>query len=207
MSKCGDTGIRLAETVGSILSACSLNGIHTLKKKDGAFFNAGIRLCLPDEIDAIAGLQDRVYEHIGNKKNFVLTTREELTESLSRDVCLGVYDGEKLIAFTLMVINRDTARNLGFSLGYERQKCLKCVTNDTTFVDPDYQGYGIQRRLLEIKNAIAEKLGAEEVLATVSPENAFSLRNIISEGFEVVSEKNMYGGYRRYIVRKKIRPH
>ena len=54
---------------------------------------------------------------------------------------------------------------------------------------------------------IAEKLGAEEVLATVSPENAFSLRNIISEGFEVVSEKNMYGGYRRYIVRKKIRPH
>ncbi len=205
MSQYKGAGKRLNETVNSILSEDgNLYKNYVFKNKEGVSLNSSIRLCREEEIDVINGLQLRVYDSIENKDTFVLTTKEELSESLSRDICLGVYDGERLIAFTLLIVTRDSPRNLGFSLGYEKSKCLKCVTNDTTFVDPDYQGYGVQRRLLEIKYAIASKVGAEEILATVSPENAVSLRNMISEGFEVASDKTMYGGYKRFIVRRKI---
>ena len=187
MSQSKASGKRLYETVNSVLSPEGNSySDHVFKNREGATLNTCIRLCRADEIDVITDLQTRVYDSIGNKNTFVLTTGEELSESLSLDVCLGVYDGVKLIAFTLMVVNRNTSRNLGYSLGYDESKCLKCVTNDTTFTDLDYQGYGVQRHLLEIKHAIASKLGAEEMLATVSPENHVSLRNLMSEGLRLL---------------------
>lgn len=177
---------------------------YTLINKEGELLKVKIKRCGPDELDEIIALQNRVYEHIDNKDTFVLTTAEELSESLVQDVCLGVYDGSGLIAFTLMVVNRLTSRNLGSSLGYEQPKCLKCVTNDTTFVDQGFKGYGMQRHLLKMKLAVALKLEADEMLATVSPENTVSLSNLLSEGFEIASEKNMYGGFKRYIMKKEI---
>jgi ribosomal protein S18 acetylase RimI-like enzyme len=65
-------------------------------------------------------------------------------------------------------------------------------------------GYGLQRFFIAQKDEIAISLRAREALATVSPDNAYSLRNLRANGFQVASEQEMYGGVTRFVLRKKL---
>ena len=40
--------------------------------------------------------------------------------------------------------------------------------------------------------------------ATVSPENQYSLNNALASGFAIVSRREMYGGYDRYLLARKL---
>ena len=178
--------------------------VFALEHKHKPEIKLRLRLCYPDDLEDILALQERVYDTIENKDTFVLTTREELIESLEQDTCIGAFDGELLVAFTLMVTNPGSARNLAKYLDYSEEKSAKCVTYDTTFVHPDYTGYGLQRVFIRLKDLIALNMGAAEALATVSPDNPRSLKNLQAGGFEIVARKEMYGGVERLIMRKKL---
>jgi hypothetical protein len=164
-----------------------------------------IKLCKQDDIEEILELQKRVYDHIGDKNTFVMTTEQELADSLKEDVCIGAYHGNILVGFTLMITNPDSPRNLGLHLDYDREKLKKCVTYDTTFVDPHYSGYGLQRIFIRLKDRLAWSGGATEALATVSPDNTVSLNNLKNSGFSVAGQKTMYGGYERLILSKPLK--
>lgn len=163
-----------------------------------------VGFCKASEFDKIMALQKRVYDAVREKDTFVLTTGEELAESLELDTCIGAYQGTAPAAFTLMVTNPYSSRNLGLYLGYSPERCAKCVTYDTTFVDPAYKGFGLQRLFITLKDALARGAGAEEALATVSPDNEASLKNLLASGFSAASRKNMYGSYDRLILRKPL---
>lgn len=163
------------------------------------------RFCGREDLDCIIALQKRVFDHIPDKNTFVLTKEEELAESIDFDVCIGAYHCGALIAFSLMVVYPYSSRNLGLYLDYTPQQCSKCATYDTTFVDPDYTGYGLQRAFIRLKDRVAGELGREEVLATVSPDNARSLQNLESSGFTVVGRKKMYGDFDRLILKKRLK--
>lgn len=177
---------------------------YVLKSNNKPDLAISIRQCNIDDLDGIISLQSMVYDSIAEKKTFVYSTVEELTESLETDVCIGAYHHNNLIAFTLMVTNPYSPRNLGFYLNYSQEQCLKCVTYDTTFVHPDYKGYGLQRLFIALKDGVAKELGACEALATVSPDNITSYNNLKASGFLTVDEKKMYGALNRYIMRKAL---
>jgi hypothetical protein len=42
------------------------------------------------------------------------------------------------------------------------------------------------------------------VVATVSPKNLFSLKNLFACGFIIIARANMYGGHERFILKKKL---
>jgi len=178
--------------------------VYALKHRQKPELKLLFRLCRPEDLEEILALQTRVYDRIENKDIFVLTTREELEESLEKDICIGAFDGDILVAFTLMVTRPDSERNLARYLDYGADKSARCVTYDTTFVHPDYKGYGLQKVFIRLKDLIALNLGAAEALATVSPDNPYSLNNLQASGFEVVKRKEMYSGVDRLILRKKL---
>lgn len=153
------------------------------------------------EIDKVINLQKNVYSAMPVKSQFVITADDEIYETISRDLCIGVFKDGTLAAVTTMIKNRPCDRNVGGMLGYDP---LKCVTYDTTFIHPDFRGRGIQRKLIPVKDTFAIDCGAEFAFATVSPENSFSLNNVLSSGFEIVDNRVMYGGFQRYILRKKL---
>lgn len=173
-------------------------------KKEQPDLEICIRRCNLGDQNKILSLQDSVYNNIKNKATFVMTTEDELSESLLQDICLGAFLDEELVAFTLMVANRYSTRNIGYYLGYDKVQSLICVTYDTTFVNPHYNGYGFQRFFIGQKDAIARELGAVEVLATVSPDNRVSLNNMLANDFVIIAEKNMYGGFERLVLRKSL---
>ena len=164
------------------------------------------RQAVPEDFDAVMELQDAAAQAVPAEKRhtFVLLTKEELEESLREDFCVAVYAGTRLAAFSLVVLNRVTDRNLGTYLGYDREKLLRTVTYDTTFVHPEFRGFGLQRFIIDVKSDEARRRGAEEALATVSPDNDQSLANTFAMGFEVAERKPMYAGLDRYIMRKKL---
>jgi hypothetical protein len=172
--------------------------------KNGSEIELTIRKCGPEHAEDVMSLQKRVYDGIGDKDTFVLTTKEELTESLTLDACFGAFFNDSLIAFTLMVVNRESMRNLGFYLDYGPEMRRQCVTYDTTFIDPQFKGYGLQRFFITLKDSYARNLGATQALATVSPDNKYSLQNLLACGFTIAAEKPMYGRFQRCILRKAL---
>jgi len=162
-----------------------------------------VRLLRPDEVDAAVALQDRVYACMPDRSLLALTGREEIEESTEKDVCIGVFDGERLAAFAMMVVNRvSETRNTGQKNGFPPEEC---VSFDTAFVDPDYRGLGLQRCLLQAREDVARQLGAKYALVTVAPENEFSLRNVMGQGFEIHARRQLYGGLDRYVLKKDLR--
>ena len=41
-------------------------------------------------------------------------------------------------------------------------------------------------------------------MVTIGPENQYSLRNLIKEGYEIIDTRRMYEGAMRHILRKKL---
>ena len=74
---------------------------------------------------------------------------------------------------------------------------------DSAIVHPDYRGNGLQRKLLEAALALLRP-GIVGIGATVSPENQYSLNNALASGFEIVCRREMYGGYDRYLLAKRL---
>ncbi len=175
----------------------------TVSRRDGGEISLSARRCTEADMDEILELQDIVAAS-APAEIFVLTTREELAESFSCDLCIGVYDEERLVAFGLMVYGRITPRNLGTYLGYDDEQLRHCVTNDTTFVHPEYRGYGLQSLLGQMRDEDAIRSGAKEAMASVSPDNQYSLENVQKRGFRVILETQLYGGRRRYILRRRF---
>ena len=166
---------------------------------DGYYDGLSVRRLFTDEIIAVLTLQEIVYNAMPEKNQLVLSTEEEFAVSLKDDFCVGAFDGDVLIAVTTMIMNRECERNIGGIIGFNP---LECVTYDTTFVHPDYRGRGIQRRFITVKDDAARKSGAKYAFSTVSPENSYSLNNVLSGGFEIIERRTMYSGYERYIMKK-----
>lgn len=174
--------------------------IQTIKlmkgEKEKSF---SLRLMKKEEIGACLALQETVVSGIGNRAVFEPLTEEELLESVKLDTVAGLFDGEKLAAFCMLIHNRDTDRSLAEDAALAREEVL---TFDGVLVLPAYRGYGMQRFFLHFAEEKAHQLGALHVLATVAPTNPHSRRNFEKTGFFVVKEYKKYGGYPRLLVRK-----
>lgn len=156
------------------------------------------------EAAQVLALQARVRRFMPDPTQLAGITEAELMESIREDLCLGAFVQDRLAAFSLLVTNRDCPeRNLGQKLGHPAGDC---VTFDIVFVDPDFRGYGMQTRMLQMREEAAVALGARLGFVTVSPENEYSLRNVRGRGFEVLRRARMYGGLDRYILVKRFAP-
>ena len=178
-----------------------------LHNRHGQLCEFLLRRCNVEDLPAIADVQEQVISSLEERHIFARTSTDQIEESLRKDFCVGAFCGDKLTAVTIMVVNRVTPRNLGVHLGYDEDRLKSCATYDSTFVLPQFRGYGLQRLFCEMRDEEALRLGCKEALATVSPDNSVSLGNMRANGLEVLTEKVMYTGVRRYIVCKKLVKH
>ena len=152
---------------------------------------------IPEDLPEVLMLQERVHSTMADPSCFVMTSEEEFSESLEKDLCLGIYHNGVLAAASLLIYNRDTDRNLGKKMGFDP---LECATLDTAFVDERFRGAGLQRELISCRLREAYLNGAKYSFATVAPENTHSLNNLTDSGFEIYKKTHMYGNYLRYVL-------
>jgi len=148
-----------------------------------------------DQLDLVMNLQDYVYRNLFNKQVLVKDTYEDLHEDLKGNgKIIGAFNKDnKLIAYRYITFPGDSEKNLGNDLGMTKDQLKSVVHLETTVVHPDYRGNNLQSITLNESLGIIEDMGYNNLLCTVSPQNFFSLYNIMKNGLAIKSLKKKYG--------------
>lgn len=142
---------------------------------------------------------DYIKEHIGR----VPLTKEDVGFIL-KAVCEA--DGKEQIAgFFMVAFPGLSEKNLGHHIDLCEEQLKKVAHMESVVILSEYRGHGLQFALLgKAEEVIREETEYRILMATVHPDNIYSLRNVQAQGYEVVAEALKYGGYPRYIVKKEI---
>lgn len=96
--------------------------------------------------------------------------------------------------------------NMGYDIGLSDEKLPLVAHMDTVAVLPGYRGHRLQKRLMEAAEADLRQAGFRYLMCTVHPDNRYSRSNVINQGYESMTVKEKYGGYKREIFLKRIQP-
>jgi len=163
------------------------------------------REATPDDLDKVLALQAEVMDALPDKDLYAPFTKEESLNQLKNDICYIAECNGEVAGYSVMIPNDpDNPENYGKHFNYDREQLAKTVSMDLTMVAPKYRGRGLQRIFNKLRIGKAIELGATEALTTISPDNPYSYRNFLILNFEIVDERELYGGKRRYILRKEF---
>lgn len=164
-----------------------------------------IRRGTREDTEPLIRLLAEVRQGMPHKEWFYLDPPEEVRERMENGTMqLWVaMDGERLAgAFDALLPGLEDC-NYGYQLGFSREELEKVVNMDTAAVHPDYRGQHLQRRLLQAAEAELSGTGEKHLLCTIHPENVYSLRNALAQGYIIQRTLPMYGSV-RHILRKDI---
>jgi len=187
----------------------------TLSRADRGMVQFTLKRLFPDDIRQLNILQNHVMNTLSDPDIFVESTKQEFLESMLVDFCYGLYDGDKLAAVCVIVLNRDDKRSLIVDYPDELLKFtgekltyVDGITFDTIQVAEEYRGYGIQSFFLSVADMLADMLDVRCIVASVSPKNKHSRDNLVRSGYSLLTtrhiDKGMYAGKERDIMIKLV---
>lgn len=73
---------------------------------------------------------------------------------------------------------------------------------DSIMIKEEYRGHGLQRQLLKFAYKRAIDLNMDGLVATIHPDNKYSLNNFFEEGFGILHTLKIHGVTRRIVIKK-----
>lgn len=166
-----------------------LHEVHTMVS-----FDFQMEMLGKEKMGEVMKLQDIVYDHVTNKETYHPNTLEENFDILDcGGHILGVYFKNHLIAYRIIDTPCLGERNLGKDLDLSEEELRKVAIFDSTVVHPDFRGHGLQFKTLLRSKEILLQQGYKHGMATISPNNLYSVRNLIKAGFVIKGIKKKYG--------------
>ncbi len=174
-----------------------------------------MRTIAAGELEAAVELQKYVYEKLPNKQVLYLDSYEEMLEDMKNGAkIIGVFNkAGEIIAYRYISFPGRSQKNLGNDISLAGRELEKVCHLETTVVHPDYRGNSLQSLTLQQTIPMVEKDGYRHVLCTVSPNNAYSLFNVIKNGLRIKALKKKYGkekdgsdGMWRFILHRNLEP-
>jgi ribosomal protein S18 acetylase RimI-like enzyme len=153
----------------------------------------------------VLDLQEQVAKSLPFAEILRLHFREFFERALGAERAgFGIFTREGLVAFSLICIP-SRERNLGSEVGLGEEELSKAAHLQVVAVHPAYRGNSLQMRMTERHLQVLREMGYEHVCSTVSPQNPFSLRNFLEQGFVIKALKIKFASQWRYIVYKNLR--
>lgn len=167
--------------------------------------NLTFKTLTADCIPALLELQEDAFAHAGDSTDFLRrNTTETLLPCFGGDsLVLGAFDGEQLVAFGILYCAGETKENLAHDLD-EVTDITENANVKLVIVRYEYRGNGLQKEIIARLCTHAEKRGYKWLSSTVSPENPWSMNNLIANGFTEAKVLVKYGGLKRILYAKKI---
>ncbi len=174
-----------------------------------------MRLITIGELKAAVALQKYVYNQLPNKQVLYMDSYEEMLEDMKSGAkVIGVYNkAVELIAYRYIGFPGWSEKNLGNDINMSEKELTKVAHLETTVVHPEYRGNSLQSLTLQHAIPMVKELGYSHLLCTVSPQNVYSLFNIIKNGLRVKALKKKYGadkdgkdGMWRFILHRNLEP-
>jgi GNAT superfamily N-acetyltransferase len=154
-----------------------------------------MRIINEKELEEVVALQGLVYSKLPNKQVLYIDSYDEMMMDMSLGAkILGVFNqSQELIAYRYVGFPGYDNKNLGYDVKLPKKELDKVVHLETTVVHPDYRGNGLQSLTLQEIIPVVKEMGYKHLLCTVSPQNYFSLFNIMKSGLKIKALKKKYG--------------
>jgi GNAT superfamily N-acetyltransferase len=174
-----------------------------------------MRLISTEDLTDVVALEKYVYDLLPNKQVFFMDSYEEMLDDMKQGAkIIGVYNKSKdLIAYRYIGFPGKTPKNLGNDINMPEWELPKVAHLETTVVHPQYRGNSLQSLTLQQAIPLVKDFGYSHLLCTVSPQNIYSLYNIMKNGLRVKALKKKYGtkedgsdGLWRFILHRDLNP-
>ncbi len=162
-----------------------------------------LRRCGAADAPQVYALQNEVRAAMPHPEQFVPDTLKNITAYLQKDLCIGAWQGSRLGGYLIVRFCCESEHNYAAFMDVPRAEWCHWANADSAIVHADFRGNGLQRRMLEAALPLFPE-NITHIGATISPENQYSLNNALASGFVIVSRREMYGGYDRYLLAKEL---
>lgn len=175
-----------------------------------------IQAAVPEDCPALYRLMTDAASSVQNKDWFFPDSLEFIkTHIKDRGLILKAYPDEperragmslqdSLAAFLLIRFPGPAEDNLGTYLHFSEQELMQVAHMETVAVAAGFTGNGLQRKLLLEGETAAAAAGYRHFMATVHPDNHYSLSNFQRLGYKKIAEALKYGGLRRWVLEKSL---
>jgi ribosomal protein S18 acetylase RimI-like enzyme len=186
---------------------------HTNEKKEEDKYV--MRTITTKELGDAVALQKYVYEQLPNKQVLSMDSYEEMYEDMKQGAkVIGVFNkAGEIIAYRYIGFPGQSEKNLGHDINIPGKELIKVAHLETTVVHPEYRGNSLQSLTLQQAIPMVKDSGYSHLLCTVSPQNIYSLFNIIKNGLRIKALKKKYGsekdgkdGMWRFILHRNLEP-
>ena len=117
---------------------------------------------------------------------------------------IGCYVGNNLIASALCEVPQGEYKNILYTIGMNELDINSTYMSGFVMVDPLYRGNSLHRILLETRIELSIKNNIKNIVTIVNSENIFSLKTILSLGFELKHEIENNDNSVRYVLYKNL---
>ena len=164
---------------------------------------------VPEDLEELVHIMETVAAGMEKKEWFVSDDlpyikahlRDGIT--LENGFILKAVTEKEIAGFFMVDFPGSTAHNLGNYLHMTGNQLMQVAHMDSVVILPKYRGHRLQYRLMEeAEQVIRKQTNYRILLATVHPDNIYSLQNAKARGFHVAAEVTAYQGLPRYIIRK-----
>lgn len=162
--------------------------------------NIIIKLATEKDIEKITIFQDEVIDNMKNKEYFTpLTDKEFIYPIKNNGLVYLLYYGNEIIGLFVLTINPEEDIIEEYKL--DDNKNVGII--DSIMIKENYRGSSLQLQGMDIIENDAKKLQIKKLVATIHPDNKYSLNNFIKRKYKIINKINIHNGP-RYIVIKEI---
>lgn len=146
-----------------------------------------------ENIPGVLKLQDIIMDNIPSLEIYKPDSREFIEQCLEDGgLLIGVIAEERLISYRFINFPRYEERNFGIDLNLPVKELIKVAHFESALVHPDYVGNGLQRETFRISEEIVYDMGYYHICTLISPNNFYSLNNVLKRGLTIRKIKKKY---------------
>lgn len=158
-------------------------------------------ICKSDDIniDEYIKYREEVKEHMEYPDWLGDFSKEDLESILKTGSKIWMYYRDNEFICSMMMLPSDDDAIAKFELDLDSKKV---VDYGPMFVNYKYVGNGLQLKMLKELDRYCYEKGFRYAIATVHPDNTFSINNLVKDGFDMIRQREFTRGVRNIYLKK-----
>ena len=161
--------------------------------------NIKIEIVTEERLNEVLNFQKEIIDNMNRKDLFYPLTEEEFLTPIKKqdNVYFLKYNNEIIGLFVATC-------NIPDVLKEYQLKSNNVMLIDSIMIKEKYRGNKLQIKILNYLYNRAKELKLDGLVATIHPENTYSLNNFINNGYKIINTLQIHGGIRNIVFKKII---
>lgn len=180
------------------------NGIYAINIEQAVRIDRKVLLsefsCIDNiNLDDYIKCREKVKEDMEHSEWLGDFTKDVLESLLNTGSKIWMYYHENNFVSSMMMIPADEESLRKFGVYFD---CSEVVDYGPMMVSSKYQGNGLQYQMLEELDKYSKECGYKYAMATIHPDNYFSIYNLEKDGFKLIGNKDFKRGNRNIYLKE-----